>query len=112
MAITGLDHISVETHDSDAGVAFSGGWGLGFAGRWGSDGHRAARLEAVAVAGAGLGAVPESNAFFSLDVPDAYAMEEAVKVVTPLEPTHRDTRWIRVEDPEGRVHCLEAHSEE
>jgi hypothetical protein len=82
----------------------------------GSEGHRAGRLEAgcgaVALAGPRLGAVPTFNVLFSLDAPDAYAMAEAVKVVTPLELTHGDTRWIRVEDPEGRVHYLEAHSEE
>ena len=116
MAITDLDHIYVETHDWDASVAFWEGLGLSFASRWGSEGHRVGRLEAggaaVVLAEAGLDAVPAINVFFSLDAPDAYAMTEAVKVVTPLEPTHWDTRWIRVEDPEGRVHCLEAHSEE
>jgi len=33
-------------------------------------------------------------------------------VVTTLKPTYWDTRWIRVEDPEGTAHNLEAHPEE
>jgi len=116
MAITGWDHGYFESHGWDASVVLWEGLGLRFAGRWGSEGHRSRFLgagkAAVVLAETDPDTVPASNAFFSLDGPDAYAIGEAVKVVTPLEPTHWDTRWIRVEDPEGRFHCLEAHSEE
>jgi hypothetical protein len=50
--------------------------------------------------------------FFSLEVPDAYAMGQAMKVVTLLAPTDRGTWSVQVEAHQRRVHRLEAHSEE
>jgi hypothetical protein len=87
MAVTTHSHFSIEIRRRDPATAFSEDVWLRFTGRWGE--------------------VP-----FSVDTFDAYATADAVKLVAPLKSRYWDTRWIRVEDPKGSVHGLEAHSEE
>ena len=112
MGITKLDHVYVETRDWDAATAFWGGLGFSFVEQWGSDGHRAGRLEAgsaaVVLAEVDEDAAPAFNVFFQLDDAERFAPGDRVDVIHSLEPTHWGTRWVRVRDPEGRVHCLEA----
>jgi catechol 2,3-dioxygenase-like lactoylglutathione lyase family enzyme len=116
MSISRLDHVYAETHDWNASVAFWEALGFTFADRWGTDGHRAGRLEAgdavVVLAEVASDVAPAFNVFFDLADPDEYELAEGAEVVTPLEATHWGTQWIRVRDPEGRVHCLEAQSGE
>lgn len=45
------------------------------------------------------------NVFLALA--DADAATDLPGVVTPLSNTHWGTRWIRVADPDGRIHPLE-----
>ena len=109
MAITALDHIYVETRDWEAAVAF---WkGLGFAERWGSEGHRAGRLAAgsatVVLAEVEEAAEPGFSVFFSLEDADDFMVGDAVEVMTPLSQTHWGTRWMRVRDGEANVYSLE-----
>jgi catechol 2,3-dioxygenase-like lactoylglutathione lyase family enzyme len=113
MAITGIDHLYAETRDWEAAAAFWGGLGFEFTSQWGSAGHRAGRLEsgqaAVVLAEIPPGDTPPAcNVFFDLEDADEFDAGDAV--VSPLEVTHWGTRWIRVADPEGRVHCLEERS--
>jgi catechol 2,3-dioxygenase-like lactoylglutathione lyase family enzyme len=108
--IRGIDHLYAETLDWEASAAFWEGLGFTFVSRWGSEGHRAGRLEsgdaAVVLAEIGDG-TPEFTAFFDLTDADGFSPGDGVTVTTPLQPTHWDTRWIRVADPDGRVHALE-----
>jgi len=108
--IRGIDHLYTETRDWEASAAFWEGLGFSFVSRWGSDGHRAGRLEAgdAAIVLAEIpDGTPQSSVFFDLVDADGFTPGAAVTVSTPLEPTHWDTRWMRVTDPDGRVHALE-----
>jgi len=111
MAIEGIDHIYAETRQWDASVAFWEGLGFGFAQQWGSEGHRAGRLTAsaasVTLAEVGPEDEPAFSVFFTLSDANAFTPGPGVPVSTPLEETHWGTRWIRVTDPEGRIHALE-----
>ena len=93
-------------------MAFWEGLGFEFVDQWGSDGHRAGRLQSkqavVVLAEVGPDLPAAFNAFFDLADPDRFEIGPGVEVETPLETTHWGTRWIRVTDPDGRVHCLEA----
>jgi hypothetical protein len=115
MGITGIDHLYAETVDWDSTTAFWHGLGFEFASRWGDEGHRAGRLEcgaaAVVIAEIPVGRNPEFTVFFHLDDVDSFDVDATVEVVQPLEDTHWGTRWIRVADPEGRVHALESPKE-
>ena len=112
MAIESIDHIYVETARWDASVGFWEGLGFAFEERWGSDGHRAGRL-AAGRASVVLAEVADArpaaavDVFFSLDDADGFRPGLGVEVTTPLEETHWGTRWIRVQDPDGRTFCLE-----
>jgi catechol 2,3-dioxygenase-like lactoylglutathione lyase family enzyme len=109
--VTGIDHVYAETQEWESSVAFWHSLGFAFVDSWGSEGHRAGRLEsngaAVVLAEVGQDATPAFNVFFDLQDADGYEPGPSARVVTPLEATHWNTRWIRVLDPEGRVHCLE-----
>jgi catechol 2,3-dioxygenase-like lactoylglutathione lyase family enzyme len=108
MGITRIDHLYAETTDWDATVSF---WEhLGFAAieRWGSDGHRAGSFtcgEARIVIAEITDGTPEFNVFFQIE--EAEMMTELPGETTPLSDTHWGTRWIRVTDPDGRLHALE-----
>jgi len=110
MAVTGLDHVYAETHDWDSSVAFWGTLGFSFADRWGSVGHRAGRPASgsaiVVLAEVPADRAPAYHVFFAMDEDHVDPGPEG-ELVTPLEDTHWGTRWIRVTDPEGRVHCFE-----
>jgi hypothetical protein len=112
MPVSRIDHIYAETRSWGETVAFWEGLGFSFAERWGDAGHRAGRLvagdAAVVVAEIPPGDDPPAfNVFFTLTDADQLAPAPEVEVVTPLQPTHWGTRWIRVADPDGRVHALE-----
>ncbi|MBT8213439.1 MAG: VOC family protein [Acidimicrobiia bacterium] len=109
MGITGLGHIYAETNDWESSASFWRGLGFEFAERWGSDGHRAGRLQSgsASVVIAEVEGEPQFTVFFALEGGDAFSMGPGITVDTPLEDTHWGTRWIRVRDADGRVHALE-----
>jgi hypothetical protein len=115
VSITKLEHLYVETHEWGLSVAFWSGLGFSFIRTWGSEGHRAGRLEsgiaAVVLAEVPSEQPPTSSAFFTLEDPDDFSVGEAADVITPLQETHWGTRWMRVRKPEGRVYAFEADGE-
>ena len=108
VGITRIDHLYAETRHWEASVEFWQGLGFSLADQWGSEGHRAGRFESGAAALV-LAEITEGEAQFSVffDLDDADSAENLPGVVTPLSNTHWGTRWIRVADPEGRIHILE-----
>jgi catechol 2,3-dioxygenase-like lactoylglutathione lyase family enzyme len=116
MSIEKLDHIYAETRRFEKTVAFWQDLGFTVASEWGDEGHRACRLvcgdAAVVLAEADpLGSPQSPTVHFAMKDPEALAetlaAAENVEVVTPLEDTHWGTRWIRVQDPDGNLYCLE-----
>jgi len=116
MAIEAHDHTYVETRDYTAARSFWETLGFAVASEWGDAGHRACRLVAgdtsVVLAECAPGRDPQGpTAHFRVSDAagiDARLRDAApVEVVTPLEPTHWNTRWIRVRDPDGNVWVLE-----
>jgi catechol 2,3-dioxygenase-like lactoylglutathione lyase family enzyme len=112
MAVQAIDHLYLETRSFEATVAFWERLGFTLAGQWGSGGHRAGRSEsgdAVIVFAESIS--PVQTIHFRLTEADGLAQrlaaQDGVRVQTPLEATHWGTRWIRVEDPDGRVFALE-----
>lgn len=111
VGITRIDHLYAETKDWQASVDFWRGLGFSFVDEWASDGHRAGRLEcgaAALVLAEITEGEPAFNVFFDLE--DADTTGELPGVITPLSNTHWGTRWMRVADPEGRIHALEESS--
>jgi len=116
MSVSHLDHLYLETRHFDRSLAFWEALGFAVAERWGESGHRACLLRSgraeVVVAEVAPGAGPQRpTAHFGLRDADAtsarLAADDRVAVIAPLEPTHWGTRWIRVEDPDGNLFCLE-----
>ena len=108
MRIDGIDHLYVETNAWEASVDFWTRLGFSQASEWGEPGHRAGRFEAGAAAvvlAEASGSAPAMALHFAVHGADG--SEDLPGVVTPLEDTHWGTRWIRVQDPDGRVHVLE-----
>jgi catechol 2,3-dioxygenase-like lactoylglutathione lyase family enzyme len=114
--ILAIDHIYTETRRYEESRRFFESLGLRVTTTWGDSGHRACRLEsssaAVVLAEVGPEVTPAGpTVHFALGQAEALAArlaaDPAARVLTPLEPTHWGTRWIRVADPEGRVYCLE-----
>ncbi|MGI8422556.1 MAG: VOC family protein [Chloroflexota bacterium] len=112
--VRALDHVYLETRSFDSAVAFWEALGFKLAERWGADGHRAGRL----VSGSAFIVLAESAApmqvvHFRVPAGSLDALAEVlegstdVKVVTPVEATHWGTRWLRVQDPDGRIYALE-----
>lgn len=116
MGISDLDHLYAETQDWEASVGFWEGLGFSAVSRWGDEGHRAGRFEtgsaAIVLAEVDESAAPQFNACLGLTEAEEFATGSEVEVVTPLEATHWNTRWIRVRDPDGRVYCLEEEGKE
>ncbi len=117
MSVTALDHIYVETRNFEQTLTFWKTLGFAIESRWGDKGHRACRLTAGSAAVVLAEADPAGNperptVHLAMADPAALAQKLAaepnVEVVTPLEDTHWGTRWIRVQDPDGNLYCLEA----
>lgn len=117
MAIEGHDHTYVETGNYPAARRFWEALGFTVDSEWGGEGHRACRLTAggtfVVLAECAPGGAPQGpTVHFRAERPEELdarlRASEAVEVVTPLEPTHWNTRWIRVRDPDGHLWVLEA----
>jgi catechol 2,3-dioxygenase-like lactoylglutathione lyase family enzyme len=116
MGITGVDHLYIETRSFEKGRAFWESLGFELKEKWGEDGHVAGLLNrgqaTVVLAEVKAGEKPEGPTIhFGIDGADAYfaslSKQASLKIVTKLESTHWGTRWIRVEDPDGRVFALE-----
>jgi catechol 2,3-dioxygenase-like lactoylglutathione lyase family enzyme len=120
MTVRSLDHVYVESPSYDAARAFWGALGFAAESEWGEGGHRACCLVSgtarVVLAESSPGAAPVRPTVH-LRVADAdaaaksIAAARAVRVLTPLEPTHWGTRWIRLADPDGNVWVLEETGE-
>lgn len=112
MGITRIDHIYAETNHWESSVTFWEGLGFVFAQQWGSEGHRAGRLECgqAAVVLAEVDGEPAFNVFFDVADGESFTPASAVEVVTERSETHWGTTWTRVRDPEGRIHSLEEAS--
>jgi catechol 2,3-dioxygenase-like lactoylglutathione lyase family enzyme len=110
MAVTALDHIYAETTSWESSLSFWGRLGFSLVELWGSAGHRAGRLTAgsAAVVLAEVDRNPDFTVFFRIEDPDS--VDGDGSVVAPLHDTHWGTRMIRVQDPDGRIHALEAES--
>jgi catechol 2,3-dioxygenase-like lactoylglutathione lyase family enzyme len=116
MGIGGVDHIYVETRHFDRTKEFWEALGFATVAEWGEEGHRACKLAGegaqVVLAGVGPDHAPQRPTVH-LKLTDAERTDEAlaaaevVTVVTPLEATHWNTRWIRIQDPDGNVYALE-----
>jgi catechol 2,3-dioxygenase-like lactoylglutathione lyase family enzyme len=116
MAIRGIDHVYAETRHYEQAIAFWRALGFRVRDSWGDASHRACLLGAgrarVVLAEAGA-AVPPQRPTVHLAIQGAAALGEklarsdAVRVETPLSPTHWGTRWIRVTDPDGNLWALE-----
>lgn len=115
--VRALDHLYLETRSFDSAVLFWESLGFKLAEQWeveGASGHRAGRL----VSGSAFIVLAESGApaqvvhfrvpAGSLDaLANALEGSKDVKIVTPLEPTHWGTRWLRVQDQDRRIYALE-----
>jgi len=121
MSIHSLDHVYVETRRFDETVRFWKSLGFAVAAQWGEGTHRACRLvsgdAAVVLAEADPAGSPQSpTVHFAMTdaegLADRLAAAESVAIVTPLEDTHWGTKWIRVQDPDGNLYCLEAPGEQ
>ena len=117
MSVTKIDHMYVETKSFERAVAFWETLGFELERSWGEGDHRAGLLRAgdAAVVLAEVGASHDpQRPTFHFAIEDAEALDrrladsEAVEVLAPLESTHWGTRWIRVRDADGNLHCLEA----
>ncbi len=116
MGIAAIDHMYVETRHYDRTRVFWEALGFGVAAEWGEGGHRACRLASesagVVLAEVGPEHAPQSpNVHFKLEsaeqMDEKLATAAEVTVLTPLSETHWQTRWIRVQDPDGNVYALE-----
>jgi uncharacterized glyoxalase superfamily protein PhnB len=115
VGIRAIDHLYLETCSFERTVAFWEGLGFRLVSQWGSDGHRAGRLEAGdAVIVLAESDSPVQTIHFQLADADAYARrlaeQDSVAIDIPLQNTHWGTRWIRVRDPDGRIFALEETS--
>jgi hypothetical protein len=110
MEITGIDHLYVETAHWEHSERFWTNLGFTWEDRWGSDGHRAGRLTSgdATIVLAESGDPAPLTPFFAITGADDAT--DLPGLVSPLEPTHWGTRWIRIADPDGRVHALEETS--
>ena len=109
-----LDHLYLETRSFDAAVAFWAALGFKLAEQWGDEGHRAGRLvsgSAFIVLAEGRGPAQVVHFRVPPGALDALAASldgnTNLKVVTPVEPTHWGTRWLRVQDNDRRIYALE-----
>ena len=112
--VRALDHLYLETRSFDSSVSFWESLGFKLAETWGADGHRAGRLTSgSAFIVLAEGAAPAQVVHFrvpsgSLDaLAAALVASPHVKIVTPVEPTHWGTRWLRVQDADRRIYALE-----
>ena len=112
MAIEAIDHLYIESRSFKDAVAFWESVGFRLVEEWGEDGHQAGRLEAGgAVIVLAESDTPTVDIHFRVNdaerLNDGLAGDDRVSVVQPLEATHWGTRWMRVQDPDGRNFVLE-----
>ena len=118
--VRALDHLYLETRSFDSAVAFWEALGFKLSEQWeveGAGGHRAGRLVSGAAAVVlAEGRAPAQVVHFRVPAGSLDALATAlegskhVKIVTPLEPTHWGTRWLRVQDSDRRIYALEETS--
>lgn len=112
MAVRGIDHLYLESKHFDQSLAFWRELGFDIESEWGHGEYKACKLiSAGAVVVLTNGGEVKPTAHFSIENAEALnkrlVESEHVEVTTPLEPTHWNTRWIRVRDPDGNEYALE-----
>jgi catechol 2,3-dioxygenase-like lactoylglutathione lyase family enzyme len=110
MAVTGIHHVLVETHDWEASLAFwrELGWELtedhGTAGKLtGPGGGPYLWLNQV-----GANETPALDIYFELQDAQHFAPKAAIEIVAPLTTTHWGTKLMQVRDADGRIVRLQA----
>jgi catechol 2,3-dioxygenase-like lactoylglutathione lyase family enzyme len=120
MGIQRIDHMYLQTNHWEKSIAFWTALGFSVARQWGDSGHRACQLTCNDTA-ITLAELDDKNhlpdrptPYFLVDGIDAMSAtlvdSDNVAVVLPLEKTHWGTRWIRVQDPDGNIYCLQERS--
>lgn len=113
MTVEAFDHLYVRASSFGEALAFWRALGFELLEEWrGGDGYPAGRLRAgdvmVLLAESDT---PGVTVHFRMGGADELARElpkhPTVAVETPLEPTHWNSRWIRVVDPDANLFALE-----
>lgn len=112
MGIEAIDHLYIESQSFKDAAAFWQSLGFKLVEEWGDDGHQAGRLEAgSAVIVLVESDTPMVNIHLRVNQPEELSgsleRKGSAAVVLPLEPTHWGTRWMKVQDPDGRLFVLE-----
>ena len=110
MAVTGIHHLLIETHNWGKSVAFwkQLGWTLvedhGTSGKLVPPGGGAyIWLNEVAPS-----TKPSIDIYFDVSDPDSFAPRSPVEIVEPFTTTHWGTKLMQVRDPDGRLVRLQA----
>jgi catechol 2,3-dioxygenase-like lactoylglutathione lyase family enzyme len=110
VAVTGIHHLLIETHNFGKSVAFwrQLGWDLaedhGDSGKLvGPSGGAHVWLSEVAPS-----KTPVIDVYFEVTEADAFAPRPPVEVVEPFAATHWGTKLMTVRDPDGRIVRLQA----
>ena len=107
MANKGIEAVFLETHNWGRAAKFF--QGLGFELEFATD-HDSGRLRNGDGPYVFIAEVPqdqEPRMGVVLKVPDGFAPDPALDVVTPFEQTHYGTTEMTVRDPDGRVWTLQ-----
>jgi catechol 2,3-dioxygenase-like lactoylglutathione lyase family enzyme len=115
MAVTGLDHLFLETHDFAKTRQFWEAVGFRLIDQWGEGAHRAGRFSAgdltIVVAEVSQEAPPRIDIYLAVD--ESVAMMQrlqaagGVTITKPLHHSHWGTELIGLKDADGRAVWLE-----
>lgn len=116
MAVTGLDHLYIETHSFDKTRRFWEPLGFRAVATWGEGEHRAGILQTsgivIVIEQVGESVQSESSIYFKIDgdptgIDRKLSADPAVTVTKALHDSHWESELIEVEDPDGRRYNLE-----
>ena len=115
MAVSGLDHLYIETHSFDTTRRFWEGLGFKAVATWGEGDHRAGILHAggvvVVLSQVAESVEPQTSIYFKMDNPSEVARklsaDPSVTVTKSLHESHWESQLIEVEDPDGHRYNLE-----
>jgi len=116
MAVTGLDHLYIETHHFDNTRRFWEALGFRAVATWGDGEHRAGIMQTaglvIVISQAGASAPPEQSIYFKLDgdpveIERKLSTDPAVTLTKARHESHWESQLIEVEDPDGRRYNLE-----
>ena len=110
MAVTGIHHLLIETHDWAKSVAFWRELGWTVAEDHGTAG-KLARAEGgpyIWLNEVAADVTPAFDVYFEVAGADHLTPKPPVEVVEPLAATHWGTKLMTVRDPDGRIVRLQA----